>query len=89
MNLIDAAKQGNIIAVKEALEQGIDDINLKDTYGFTALEWASRQGQAEVAKLLIDKGADVNAKDYKGNTSLMQVSLNGHMEIVNLLIDKD
>ena len=48
MNLIYAAKQGDIIAVKEILEKGIDDIDSRDTYGFTALEWASKWSQGYI-----------------------------------------
>jgi ankyrin repeat protein len=70
MDLIEAAMQDNITAVRDALEKGAD-VNTKDNFGETALMYASGQEHTETAKLLIEKGADVNARNNGGETALM------------------
>lgn len=47
--------------------------------------WAADKGHADVAKLLLDRGADINAKDNKGQTALKQAKEKGHIDVVNLL----
>lgn len=86
MDLIEDAKQGNIIAVRDALEKGVD-IELRDNDGYTALIRASKKGHTETVKLLIEKGADVNATEKYFNTPLMFASLKGYAEIVKLLLE--
>ena len=64
ISIHDASRYGNIEAVKQHLDAGVD-VNAKGpgTYGRTALYWASSRGRKEVAELLIANGADVNAMD--------------------------
>ena len=50
------------------------------------LFWATKQGNIEIVKLLIAKGADVNAKDKDGSTPLYLVASRDKKEIVQLLI---
>ena len=72
----EAAKQGNIEAVKQHLAAGAD-VNAKDAGGDTALHDAGGKGggHLEIAKMLIEKGADVNAMDATGDTpTVLQVS---------------
>lgn len=63
-------------------------INQKNIGGATALHIASREGNYEIAKILIEGGANVNAVDNEGWTPLMRANLNGHYQIVDLLITK-
>ena len=85
MDLIEAAMQGNIAAVRDALEKGTD-INIKSNdSGRTALMHASFNGHTETVKLLIEKGAGVHARTHSGKTALTLASDKGHMEIVRIL----
>ena len=52
------------------------------------LFFASRTGNTEQARLLIDAGADVNIKDENDVTALMNAVSRGHTEIVRLLIQR-
>ena len=69
-NIHEAAKIGNIKAVKQHLDAGAD-VNAKDDkFGMTPLHPAAYEGHKEVAEMLIAKGADVNAKDFQSGTPL-------------------
>jgi len=84
----EAARKGDIKAVKHHLDAGVD-VNLKDEFGKqTPLHEAATYGHKEVAELLIAKGADVNAKDDDGVTPLFDAALLGHTAIAELLIEK-
>ena len=87
ISIHQAAKDGNIEAVKQHLDAGAD-VNTKDEFGRTPLHGAAYKGHKETVELLIAKGADVNAKDKRGWTPLHWVVSGGHKEIVELLIAK-
>ena len=86
--LMDAAKKGNIEAVKQYLAGGAD-VNAKGIWGMTPLHRATREGHKEVSELLIINSADVNAKDKHGRTPLHRAVREGHREVAKLLISKD
>lgn len=60
--LREAARTGNLAAVKEALAAGVD-VNATNDYGITALALACDHGYEDVVAALIEAGANVNAKD--------------------------
>lgn len=88
------AMQGDLLKVKSLLEQGVD-VNAKakiEGIELTALIVASKEGNLEIVKYLISKGANVNDKviagEIGGFTALMSASAAGHTEIVKYLILK-
>ncbi len=56
LELIEKAKSGSLEELNNLIEKGAD-IDKQDNYDRTALIWACYNGQEEVAKLLIEKGA--------------------------------
>ena len=76
VDIWEAAKDGNIKAVKQHLAAGAD-VNAKDGGGWTLLLLAVAGGHKEIVELLIDNGADVNGKDKLGWTPLFE-SLHPH-----------
>ncbi len=68
--LFEAAAQGHVAAVKEALDQG-GNVHALDPNGNTALMLAAFDGHEAAARLLIERGAEVNAVNPRGRTALM------------------
>jgi len=67
------------------IKEGVD-INAKDNNGYTALMWASSNGNTAIVQQLIAAGADINAKNNYGNTALLWASRRGHTLVVKQLI---
>jgi len=65
IDIWQAARKGNIVAVEYHLAAGVD-VSAKDESGRTPIYAATVGGDKEVVKLLIDNGADANAKDNYG-----------------------
>lgn len=83
-DLGDLARSGDVAAVGSALDKGaaIDEID-----GVTALYIACEAGNAELARLLIDRGADVNLPVSWQRTPLYAANMGRHADIVKLLLD--
>ena len=69
VDIWEAARTGNIEAVKQHLAAGTD-VNAKTGSGWTPLHYAAREGHKEITDLLLTNGADVNAKNDEGGTPL-------------------
>ncbi len=65
VDIHQAAKDGNIEAVKQAIAASTD-VNTKDRYENTPLHIAAKFGHKEIAELLITEGADVAPLDVAG-----------------------
>jgi ankyrin repeat protein len=52
----------------------------------TALHGVAREGNAQVAKTLLDNGAQANTQDTIGRTPLIQASIWGHLCVVQTLL---
>jgi ankyrin repeat protein len=84
--LLQAVRKGDLAAAKAALDAGVP-VDAKFRYDRTALSFAADRGQAEIVKLLLDRGADANAKDsFYGVTPIVWAANNGHAEVARLLL---
>ena len=83
-NLGDLVRNGDVAAVASALDKGtaIDEID-----GVTALYIACEDGNVELAKLLINRGADVNLPVSWQRTPLYAANKGGYADIVKLLLN--
>ncbi len=82
ISIRQAAYDGNIEAVKQAITDGAD-VNAKNRMGWTPLHQVATK---EIAELLIAKSADVNAKDTYNRTPLHRAVEGGRKETAELLI---
>ena len=69
-----------------AVLSGQVDVNAKDKYGRTALEYAAKGWHTETVNLLLNRGADANAKNEGGTTALM-FAVSTCRDTVKLLLD--
>ena len=83
-DLVKAAAEGNIVAVRSLIEQG-KSVESRDKKGKTALIAASQNGHTVLVKLLLDKGAAVDAKTLRGSTAFYYAVQNHHIDSFKLL----
>lgn len=61
-------------------------VNPKTAYDTTPLHYASRNGQLDCVKLLVECGCDINAADKGGWTPLHYGCSRGHIKTCDFLI---
>ena len=77
-NLFDAVDKGDIEKIKILITDDPGCINQKEEKsGFTPLHQAASNGQTDICKLLIEKGADIHAADNLQRTALHLLSRQG------------
>lgn len=86
-DLLEAAENGKIKNVEQALEEGAN-VEVIDDRGMKPIHWAAFRGHSEIVRILIERGANVNATNTALWTPIMHASLEGHEGIVKLLLEK-
>ena len=61
-------------------------LDLKDTFGATALIRATWKGHIKVVELLIKAGANLDLQNKRGDTALIRAVWMSHDKVVDLLI---
>jgi uncharacterized protein len=85
--LLDAAKRGDVAAVRALLKGGADP-NTAQGDGLTALHVAAEKGSLELARVLISAGAKVGSVTRIGSFTPLHVAAEGaHAEIVRALLE--
>lgn len=86
----EAAKTGDLDAIKSLLGEGVDvDIygsTVGVDFGCTALFWAAQHNHKEVVEFLIENKAYIDAGAGIGGSPLHIAAYEGHAEIVELLV---
>ena len=72
--LLLAARSGDLAEVERLVEGGLD-VDAGDNWGTTPLALAARNGQVEVARYLLDKGADPGARETFFGASVLDFAL--------------
>jgi len=87
-SIIEAARSGNMLLVKELLDHGEVDINATDEDGATPLMYAAMGGHLPVVQLLVERGADIDKQDEaSGWTAMMQATYHGFTAVAKFLIE--
>jgi ankyrin repeat protein len=83
----DAAMRGNVEEVRSLLRSGAD-VNEGQGDGMTALHWAARLGDAELAQILIYAGSRLDAGTRIGRyTPLHVATREGKADVVEVLLE--
>ena len=85
LRLVDAVQNRDDAGARALLEEGVE-VNTAQPDGTTALHWAARWDQVDIAGLLLQAGADANAANRYGVTPLSLASTNGNAIIVATLL---
>jgi ankyrin repeat protein len=85
MQVVDAAKQGDVLTVRALIKQHAD-LNTPAPDGMTALDWAARSNDLDMARLLIAAGADARFSNRYGITALSLAATNGSAAIIEILL---
>jgi len=83
--LADAVKDGDRAAALALLKHS--DVNAPEADGTTALHWAARQDDGDMADRLIKAGANVKAANRYGVTPLYLACVNGSAPMIAKLLD--
>ncbi|HEV7379244.1 MAG TPA: ankyrin repeat domain-containing protein [Dyadobacter sp.] len=75
----------NLQAVEKSLKTGAD-VNATDGEGRTLLLIATRNGQTDMAKLLVSSGADVNLQDAIKDSPFLYAGATGQTELLRLFL---
>ncbi len=85
-SIFEFARSGDLDSLRQ-LELTAERINARNTKGYSALMLAAYNGNVEVARFLLDRGADPDSADLTGSTVLMGAAFKGDLAIVRMLID--
>ena len=85
-NLMSAVSNNDAEGTRFFSKAGVIIVNQKNKGGATALHIASREGNLDIVKILIENGANPNLTDNEGYTPLMRASLSASPEVVEYLL---
>eukprot|EP00949_MAST-11_sp_MAST-11-sp1_P000091 g91.t1 len=89
---ISAAKKVDKDAKKDEIDpHWTANVNRVNSFGWTALMYASLNGHRDVVQALLDEpnGAEIDTTHKStGNTALLWAARNGHMQVVQLLLER-
>jgi ankyrin repeat protein len=87
-SLINAARSNNLQALGEAIIAG-DDVNDNTGLGgMTALHWAAKNGNPQVAMALVAVKADPNSPNKVGKTPVTLAAEEGHLGVLKMLLEQ-
>ena len=87
--VLEAAKSGDLAALR-ALARAGADLDLRDkAQGWTALMFAIEKGYADAAIFLIESGANVNSSAETGTTALMIATVKANGQVISRLLQAD
>jgi uncharacterized protein len=85
LRLVDAVKSGDKATVL-ALVESHADVNAAEADGTTALHWAARLDDLDLAERLLRAGSHVNAANRYGMTALYLACVNGSAPMIGKLL---
>src|SRR3712207_5168927 len=74
MDLLEAAREGDLVSLRALLDAGAD-VNAADENGYTPLMEAAHAPHPEAVRLLLAAGADLEARNRLGSTALHSAAM--------------
>lgn len=87
MSLFEAARLGNIGAVRDAIERGVSTNLGDDKFNNTPVMYAVMSDCVPCIQLLLDAGADLEIRNTSQATALMWASMQASSATVKFLIE--
>ncbi len=84
----EAAREGDLEAVRAIVEADPTQLAEKDVRNDAAIHLASIGGHTELVRYLLDAGAPIDIGDNENTTALGCVAIHGHMDIAELLVER-
>lgn len=81
-----AIQAGRLDIVEILFERKHFSVKDKDIH---PLHWAAQQGNLNIARFLVDKGADIGVKDNDGRTPLRVAAYSGNLDMVKFFLDRN
>ncbi len=85
-SLADAVEKGESFRIQALLSRDID-VDEPQIDGMTALHWAAYHDNADLGKILLDRGASVTGENRYGIAPLYLACLNGNAKLVRHLLE--
>ena len=83
-----AAENGHLNLCKTLVEEHNFDVQLADSYGWTALHRSAKKGRYELLQFLTDKGTDIQLKTKDGQNCLHIAADYGHLNLCKTLVEE-
>ena len=87
-SLSDTARRGNFDELKQMIPQAANVDGVWGASDRSALHWIAGDGPAELATMLIDKGANVNLTDTAKRTPLHFAAEEGNIPVMEVLLSR-
>jgi ankyrin repeat protein len=81
-----AAKTGDSVILNWLLNRNAVELNHADEDGDTALIHAARNGQAEIVRNLLERGADGTIRNIRGGTALDSAIRHGRQDVIAVFL---
>lgn len=88
LDLLQAAKIGDLSALRACLSSAGMDVNYRNKGGQTALHIACKEGKMDIVRELLSHNADFTLYTEKGNSAIHLACFYGHLDIVQQLLEK-
>ncbi|XP_076326481.1 uncharacterized protein LOC143233758 isoform X2 [Tachypleus tridentatus] len=87
LSIHEAARNGDLRAVRLLLRNDWKRMETVDERGWTPIHLAAANGHVEIVQYLGERGAHLSALDPSGYTAIHIAAMNGHAECVEVLLD--